>query len=281
MLDNKTEQDEVLKFDQVSICYGSGIKALNNISLRFVKGESVVICGPNGSGKTTLLKAAAGLLLPTEGQVFLVKEKLTKKNRNHAFKKIGFLFQEAEDQLFCPTVREDVEYGPINQGLNAEIIKQRVEYAFDIMGLTDLADRPIHHLSGGQKKRVALAGILAMQPSILVLDEPTNGLDGQTSQELVKTLQHLNQAHGFTLIVVTHDLNSISQYAQRIIILKEGRIFKDGPIREVVSNIEALEEANIEPPIITRYFYLKNKQNQVENKKLPLSIEEAILMVNG
>jgi cobalt/nickel transport system ATP-binding protein len=280
MLDNKTEESEVLKFDQVSIHYGNGIKALNNISLRFMAGESVVICGPNGSGKTTLLKAAAGLLLPLEGQVYLVNEKLTKKTRNNAFQKIGFLFQDAEDQLFCPTVREDVEYGPLNQGLNAQTIKQRVEYAFEVMGLQYLADRPIHHLSGGQKKRVALAGILAMQPSILVLDEPTNGLDGQTSQELVKTLQHLNQEQGFTLIVVTHDLNSISQYAQRMIILKEGSIFKDGPVREVVSNIEALEEANIEPPIITRYFYLKNKQKEVENKRLPLSIDEAMGLIN-
>ncbi|EDN70620.1 Cobalt transport protein ATP-binding subunit [Beggiatoa sp. PS] len=272
----KTEKNEVLKFDQVSINYGSGIKALNNISLSFVEGESAVICGANGSGKTTLLKAAAGLLLPTEGRVFLANEELTKKTRNNAFKKIGFLFQDSEDQLFCPTVREDVEYGPINQGLSPEKIKQRVEYAFQLMGLEDLANRPIHHLSGGQKKRVALAGILAMQPSVLVLDEPTNGLDAQTSHELIKTLKHLNEDHSFTLIVVSHDMNSISQFAKRMIILKAGTIFKDGNIREVLTNIEALEEANIEPPIITRYFYLKNKLSQAENKILPLCIEEAI-----
>jgi cobalt/nickel transport system ATP-binding protein len=275
---NNTLKNEVLKFEQVSIHYGSGIKALNNISLRFIEGESVVICGPNGSGKTTLLKAAAGLLLPNEGRVFLANEELNKKNRNNAFKKIGFLFQDSEDQLFCPTVREDVEYGPINQGLSVDGVKQRVEYAFHVMDLESLADRPIHHLSGGQKKRVALAGILAMQPSILVLDEPINGLDGQSSHELLKTLKHLNQDQGFTLIVVTHDLNSISQFAKRMIILKEGRIFKDGPLREVLTNIEALEEANIEPPIITRYFYLKNKLNKAENKRLPVSIDEAIYM---
>jgi cobalt/nickel transport system ATP-binding protein len=276
MPDNKTEKNEVLKFDKVRINYGSSIKALNNISLSFLEGESVVICGPNGSGKTTLLKAAAGLLLPAEGRVFLANKELTKKTRNNAFKKIGFLFQDSEDQLFCPTVREDVEYGPINQGLSPETIKKRVEYAFHVMGLKDLADRPIHHLSGGQKKRVALAGILAMKPSVLVLDEPTNGLDAKTSHELIKTLKHLNEDHGFTLIVVTHDMNSISQFAKRIIILKEGTIFKDGNIREVLTNIEALEEANIEPPIITRYFYLKNKLTKEEKKNLPLSIEEAI-----
>jgi cobalt/nickel transport system ATP-binding protein len=273
-----TEKNEVLKFDQVSINYGDDIKALYQISLSVVEGESAVICGANGSGKTTLLKAAAGLLLPTEGKVFLANEALTKKTRHQAFKKIGFLFQEPEDQLFCPTVREDVEYGPINQGLSPETIKQRVDYAFQIMGLEALANRPIHHLSGGQKKRVALAGILAMQPSVLVLDEPTNGLDAKTSHELIKTLKHLNQDHGFTLIVVTHDMNSISQFAKRMIILKAGTIFKDGPIREVLTNIEALKEANIEPPIITQYFYLKNKLSQAENKTLPLCIEEAISM---
>lgn len=279
MVNNKTDKNEVLKFDQVSINYGTHIKALHNISLNVIEGESIVICGANGSGKTTLLKAAAGLLLPTEGRVFLANEELTKKNRHKAFQKLGFLFQDSEDQLFCPTVREDVEYGPINQGLHPKIIKQRVEYAFHLMGLEDLADRPIHHLSGGQKKRVALAGILAMQPSVLVLDEPTNGLDAQTSHELIKTLKHLNEEHGFTLIVVTHDMNSLSQFAKRMIILKAGTIFKEGPIREVLTNIDALEDANIEPPIITQYFYLKNKLYQEDNKILPLCIEEAISII--
>jgi len=168
--DNQAQPDKTgssvrtaIEFDGVSHIYAGGVAALAGISLKIREGESVALCGPNGSGKTTLLKLATGLLAPADGRVLLAEEALTPDTRKNAFRRIGFLFQDAEDQLFCSTVREDVAYGPGNLGLGKEEIAARVQQALKIMCISHLADRPIHHLSNGEKKRAALAGLVAMQ----------------------------------------------------------------------------------------------------------------------
>lgn len=264
----------VIEFDGVSHVYESGVAALTGISLKIREGESVALCGPNGSGKTTLLKLATGLLAPADGRVLLAGEALTPDTRRNAFRRIGFLFQDAEDQLFCSTVREDVAYGPGNLGLRKEEIADRVQQALAIMCIPHLADRPIHHLSNGEKKRAALAGLVAMQAPIMVLDEPTSGLDPAGARELVALLQMLNHEHGYTLLVATHDIGRVPEFARRVLILKDGGIFRDGSTEEVLTDIPLLKAAALEPPMITQYFYLLN--GKARGRTIPLTLAEAV-----
>ena len=265
-----------LEFVGVSHVYEGNIRALSTISLKIHEGESVALCGANGSGKTTLLKLATGLLAPSEGRVCLAGEALAPNTRKQAFRKIGFLFQDAEDQLFCPTVRDDIAFGPNNLGLERESVGARVQQALDIMHIAHLADRPIHHLSNGEKKRVALAGLVAMQVPIMVLDEPTSGLDPASARELVALLHMLNHEHRYTMLVATHDIGRIPEFAGRVIVLRDGRVFGDGSPAEVLTDIPSLQAAALEAPVITQYFYLTNNQGTTNRRTIPLTLAEAV-----
>ena len=263
-----------IEFDGVSHVYDGGIVALTGINLKIGEGESVALCGPNGSGKTTLLKLATGLLAPADGRVLLTGEALASDTRKNAFRKIGFLFQDAEDQLFCPTVREDVAFGPRNLGLPKDDVAARVQQALNIMGIARLADRPIHHLSSGEKKRAALAGLVAMQAPIMVLDEPTSGLDPAGASELVTLLQMLNREHGYTMLVATHDIGRVPEFARRVLVLKDGGIFRDGRTEEVLTDIPSLKAAALEAPVITQYFY--HISGKARGRTLPLTLADAV-----
>ncbi len=268
-------EEDVLRYENVSLSYHGGVRALSEVSLALRPGEAVAVCGHNGAGKTSLLKLAAGLLLPTSGQVWLSGELLDKRRRKRAFRKVGFLFQDSEDQLFCPTVGEDVAYGPGNMGLDSEEIAERVRYALDLLKIDHLTDRPIHHLSGGEKKRAALAGLLAMKPLFMVMDEPTAGLDPSVARELIDTFRHLREEHNYTLVVATHLIDWIPEYANRVIILKEGHVTQDGTIDEVLSNIPEMQAAGLESPVITRYFHWWNQTHPNDRKPLPLTLRDA------
>ena len=265
-----------IEFDGVSHVYDGGIVALAAVSLKIYEGESVALCGPNGSGKTTLLKLATGLLAPAGGQVRLSGEALTPNTRPNAFRRIGFLFQDAEDQLFCPTVHDDIAYGPGNMGLPKDEVEARVRQALQIMGIAHLAERPIHHLSNGEKKRAALAGLVAMQAPIMVLDEPTSGLDPASARELVSLLQMLNHQHGYTMLVATHDIGRVPEFARRVLILKDGGIFKDGSTEKVLTDVSLLRMAALEPPVITQYFHLINGSGKVKRRPMPITLAEAV-----
>lgn len=265
-----------LEFDGASHVYEGGIEALAGVNLKIRAGESVALCGANGSGKTTLLKLAAGLLAPSAGRVLLAGEALTRETRRSAFRKIGFLFQDAEDQLFCPTVRDDIAYGPRNLGLPKEEVEARVRQALKIMCIPHLADRPIHHLSNGEKKRAALAGLVAMEAPIMALDEPTSGLDPESARELVSYLHTLNREHGYTMLVATHDIGRVPEFAGRVLLLKDHGIFKDGRMEDVLTDIPLLRGAALEPPAITHYFYLLNGNGKAQDRRLPLTLAEAV-----
>jgi len=265
----------ILEFTGVSQRYSGEIQAIREVTLTIHEGESVALCGPNGSGKTTLLKLAAGLMTPTAGTIRLAGAVLDAKSRPLAYQKIGFLFQDSDDQLFCPTVGEDIAYGPLNLGLSTAEVAERVAYATQVMRIPRLVNRPIHHLSGGEKKRVALAGLIAMQTPLLVLDEPTNGLDPAGARALVAMLRMLNQEHGYSLVVATHEVDRIPEFAQRVIILNDGEVFRDGPLATVLTDIPALQEMALEAPIITQYFYWKLQQTG-EQVAIPLTLAEAL-----
>lgn len=255
-------------------------RALRDVSLTVSKGEVVALCGPNGSGKTTLLRLFSGILTPDEGDVFLCGKRLDRKTRNEAFRYVGHLFQDPNDQLFCTHVREDIAYGPINLGLNEEEVERLVDTAMDLMEVRHLADRPIHMLSHGEMRRVGLGGLIAMRPPLVLLDEPTASLDPASTQHLIHLIQHLNDHHGYTFIIVTHDINVASLIAKRIIILNEGQIVADGYLRKILTDEKLLKDSRLEPPILTRLFQRIAKCPNLENG-IPITIEEAADILNS
>lgn len=249
--------------------------ALHDISFEVQQGEIVVLCGPNGAGKTTLLKLLSGILIPTSGEVYLEGELLERRMRNRIFQYVGLLCQDPNDQLFCTHVREDIGYGPENLQLDQETVRQLVNTAMELMEVSDLADRPIHRLSYGQMKRVGLAGLIAMKPPLLLLDEPSANLDPASTHQLVNHLLHLNNHHRYTFMVVTHDMNLAAQIADRIIVLDNGKITADNTARTILTDESLLKKSRLEPPLLTKMFQ-RLLSDPADRDEIPLTIDEAL-----
>lgn len=264
----------VLSCSDVSYTY-AGAQTLKNVSLTVAKGELVVLCGPNGAGKTTLLRLCSGMLTPSEGRILLFGRQLDRKTRKDAFRHAGIMFQDPNDQLFCTHVREDIAYGPTNLGRGPAEIDRLVNTAMDLMEVSHLANRPIHRLSHGEMKRVGLAGLIAMQPPLLLLDEPTASLDPASANHLVHLIEHLNSHHGYTLVIVTHNINVASLIAKRMIIMDDGRIVADGAAREILTDKALLENSRLEPPILTKLFQ-QLFDDPSKRDQIPVRIDEAL-----
>ncbi len=263
---------ELLACRDLSFAYQGGIQALRGVGFAVAPGEAVALCGPNGSGKTTLLSLLTGLRRPDGGEVRLEGEPVGPRQARRLHHRVGLLFQDSQDQLFSSTVSEDVAFGLRNLGLTAEEREPRVREALALCGVEHLAQRPIHQLSGGEMKRVALAGLLAMRPPLLVLDEPTAGLDPAAAEQLEQLLRHLNRDHGYALLLVTHEMDRVPRLAGRVLVLSEGRLLADGPAREVLTDMALLDRARLRPPAITRYFHARGTPREA----LPLTVEEAL-----
>ncbi|MGD9973443.1 MAG: cobalt ECF transporter T component CbiQ, partial [Desulfatirhabdiaceae bacterium] len=264
----------VLICEDVCHCYAD-TRSLKNLSMTVHQGEVVALCGPNGAGKSTLLKLIAGIIRPDSGAITLCGKTPDPSHPADNFQHVGLLFQDPNDQLFCTHVREDVAYGPINLGLDANEVNRRVAAAMELMEVTHLADRPIHRLSHGEMRRVGLAGVIAMQPPLILLDEPTASLDPASTQHLIRLIRHLNSHHGYTLIMVTHDINIASMIATRVIILDQGAIVADGTPRAILTDRSLLERSRLEPPLLTRLFQ-ELDQGIPNSAPIPLTIEEAL-----
>jgi cobalt/nickel transport system ATP-binding protein len=255
--------------------YHDGKEAVAGVSFSIQPGESVALCGPNGSGKTTLLKLLTGLLFANEGRVRLGGQVLDSKSANQAFKSVGILFQDSQDQLFCNSVAEDVAFGLKNLRLPEAEIRDRVAMALQLTEASHLSLRPVHHLSGGEMKRVALAGLIAMRSPILVLDEPNNGLDPAANEHLIELIQHLHRDHKYAFLIVTHKMDYVPRLADRVLVMEEGRLLADGSVRSILTDIPLLEHARLNPPDITKYFYERNRLGGLQGP-LPLTVEEAL-----
>lgn len=233
--------------------YPGGAVAIDGVSLDVAAGSFLAVMGANGSGKSTLLKHINGLLEPQAGSVSVDGVTVGKKTFEEVNRSVGFVFQDPNDQIFAPTVREDICYGPRNMGLSEEETDRRVELAASQVGIGDLLERPIHHLSYGQKKRLSIAGVLAMQPRMLVLDEPTASLDPMGEKRLMRLLLELNR-QGMTIIMATHDVDLVPLYAQRVCLLRSGRVAVQGGLREVFSDQEVIERCHLRLPRISYLF---------------------------
>lgn len=256
--------------------YHDGVPAVAGVSFGIKPGESVALLGPNGCGKTTLLKLLTGLLEPDAGSISLGGQPLTKQLAREIFRTVGFLFQESQDQLFSNFVAEDVAFGLQRLGLSQAEVDERVSLALHLTEAQHLARRPIHHLSGGEMKRVALAGLIAMRSPLLILDEPQNALDPASSEHLIELVEHLHQDHGYAFLTVTHKMDYVPRLAQRVIIMDQGHVLADGPVRQVLTDIPLLERARLAAPSITRFFYEKARQEGKAPVDLPLTVEEAL-----
>ena len=223
--------------------YADGTAALKGISLTVTDGEFLLICGPNGSGKTTLLRHLNGLLKPSSGSVEVDGWEASRHERE-VMQRVGMVFQEADTQIIGETVEEDVAFGPENLGLPPEEVRKRVDEALAMMALELIRDKPCHRLSGGQKRRVAIAGVLAMRPQVLLIDEPFANLDYAGVRQ---TLEHLVTLHcqGKTIVVTTHDVEKVIAHADRVVVLHDGLIKIQGSPREVTSSLRAY---GIRPP---------------------------------
>jgi cobalt/nickel transport system ATP-binding protein len=268
----------IFRLEKLSHRYSDGTLALNEVSLNFTRGERVAFLGTNGSGKTTLLNHLNGILKPTSGNIYFEDKPLAydAKSLLTLRKRIGFVFQDPNDQLFASTVKQDVAFGPLNLGLPPDQVKKVVDDALKVVGMSEFTDKPPHFLSLGQKKRVALAGVLAMQPEVIIMDEPTSNLDPRATSEILHLLLRLNKEAGITLLLATHDVDMVPLFANKLYILDKGKLVSEGSPKVIFSDTELIRKVNLRSPRLTHLFeVLKKKDNLPIEEELPLTIGEA------
>lgn len=235
----------IVEVTELRHTYPDGTQALRGVSFRIHHGESVAIVGANGAGKSTLLLHLNGYLAPSAGTVRIGDFPLTKKTLPEVRRTVGMVFQDPDDQLFMPTVYEDVAFGPYNLGLPKEEIDTRVEQSLKTVGVEHLKSKPPYRLSSGEKRRVAIASILSMAPDILVMDEPTTGLDPFARRRLIALMHEFKHTKIFT----SHDLDMVLDLCERTIVMHEGTVKADGPTMEIFRNEALLAECRLEKPL--------------------------------
>ncbi len=265
----------MLKIEDLHYTYEDGTPALNGIDLEIGKGEFVAMLGSNGSGKSTLIRHLNGLFKPSLGRVLFQGQPLGDVEDQEVFSKIGIVFQDPDDQLFASTVEEDVAFGPANMGLTPDEIKERVHQALHMVNMQDFARKAVHALSHGQKKRICIAGILAMEPEIIILDEPTAGLDPMGVHSLMHLLEDLNRDKGITMIMATHVVDLVPLFMSKIAILSRGQVLRFGTPDEVFGDAEALEKAKLHLPLIAELMHILKTRDNVKLHHIPLTVGEA------
>lgn len=235
----------IIEVKDLQYTYPDGHRALRGVSFRITHGETVAVIGANGAGKSTLLLHLNGCLIPEAGMVRVGDFPLTKKTLQHVRRTVGMVFQDPDDQLFMPLVYDDVAFGPLNLSLPPEEVEARVMSALSIVQAAHLRDRPPYRLSGGEKRSVAIASVLSMSPSILIMDEPTSNLDPKSRRELINMLK----TFGHTIIIATHDLDMVLDLCSRTIVLNDGRVVADGLTSEILQDEELLDASRLEKPL--------------------------------
>jgi len=232
--------------------YPGNVTALDHVNFIAPRNARIAVIGSNGAGKSTLFKHFNGIFQPSSGSVLIRGEPITKTNRKEIRKFVGLVFQNPDDQVFSPTVEQDIAFGPTNLGLDEETISHRVHEALRVVGIEHLAGRVPHHLSGGEKKRVAIAGVIAMEPEVLVLDEPTAGLDPRGVADLNTFINSLSTKYGMTVIFSTHDVALVPEVADFIYVMDKGRIVASGTVDEIFLQPDMLKSVRLDVPVLPR-----------------------------
>jgi cobalt/nickel transport system ATP-binding protein len=262
--------------------YPGKVTALNNINFIAPRNSRIAVIGSNGAGKSTLFKHFNGIFKATSGSVLIRGEPITKENIKEIRKFVGIVFQNPDDQIFSPTVEQDIAFGPTNLGLDAETIHHRVHEALRVVGIEHLAHRVPHHLSGGEKKRVAIAGVIAMEPEVLVLDEPNAGLDPRGVTDLNAFINSLPKKYGMTVIFSTHDVGLVPEVADYIYVMDKGRIVAQGTTDEIFVKPDMLRSVRLDVPVIPRLLKsLKEQGVDVSMAYTYADAEEALLKAFG
>jgi len=243
--------DKVISTRDLKFAYEGGIRALGGINLDIRRGEYVAIVGGNGSGKTTLAKNLNGLLRPTSGTVTVNGGHTSDQTVAQLARVIGYAFQNPDHQLFCSSVADEVRFGPQNMGCQADEMSKRTERAIEAMNLTSLRNEPPLSLTLGERRRVSIASVIAMDPEVYVLDEPTTGLDVRETDELMASIERLNH-EGHTIILITHDMNLVAKHAKRVIVMSEGRIVLDSDPAGAFSDLGILLQSKLVPPPVVQ-----------------------------
>jgi len=243
----------MIEVEEVYFTYPNGVEALKGVYLSIRNGEFVAIMGQNGAGKTTLVKHFNGLLKPTKGRVLIDEVDTTKVSVATLARNVGFVFQNSDHQLFSETVEDEIAFALRNFGFKESITKRRVTWALNLLGLTQYRKTSPFMLSGGERKRVALASVLAWNPKTLILDEPTIGQDYQQKEKLRQFIMQM-KAQRKTVIVVTHDVEFVAECNPRVLLMRDGKIVADGEARKILTHTEVLTQASIVPPQIAQIF---------------------------
>lgn len=272
---NRVAGPIAIEAQDVHFAYPEGIEALADLSFRAEQGEFVTVMGANGSGKTTLLKILMRLLQPQRGAVRLGPDDVCGLSPGQLYSRVGMVFQNPADQLFGASVEEDVAFGPRNLGLSEAEVAARVEQSLTAVDAMELRGRPIHQLSYGQQKRACLAGVLAMQPGVLLLDEPTAGLDPRGESQMIDLLMDLNRRQNTTLIVATHCVDLLPVLADRICVLAQGRVCQEGSPQEVFADPRRVVQAGLRIPLVAQLFHELRDSHGLTPGELPLTVAEA------
>lgn len=268
----------ILEAQQLYFSYPDGTQALAGLSVTLEKGSKVAILGPNGTGKSTFLLHLIGILKPTKGDIFFEQKKLDYRRASlQALRsRVGFVFQDPDNQLFSASVWQEVSFGPMNLGWSKEKVIEQVNLALDLTGTAHLKERPIHALSYGQKKLIAIAGVLAMAPEVIILDEPTASLDPQYTNHILKLLEEIN-SRGTTVIMATHDVDLAYTWADTLVVMKDGRVLKKGQPVEVFLDDEVLQASSLTKPYVLEIFQqLQRKGYFAEDIMIPRSRQQLL-----
>ena len=264
---------EAITVTDLNYSYPDGTTALNDVNIVAYEGEKIGIVGPNGAGKTTLFLHLNGTIKCPDSSIRIFGQDIGNMAVKERIRKVGIMFQEPDDQLFMPTIFDDVAFGPLNMGLDENEVQRRVKDTLQRVGLEGFEDRVPHNLSYGQKKRAALAAVLSMEPDILILDEPTANLDPKSRADLMQIIDRLNR-EGVTTIIATHDVNALPELADRIYVLNQ-EIIAEGSPREIFSDWQLLKRNNLEAPDVFKLFKVLSCFGYNCNE-LPLSLDESV-----
>jgi cobalt/nickel transport system ATP-binding protein len=272
---------ELIHVDCASHVYPDGSVGIHEMCFYVQKNEIVALCGPNGSGKSTLIEHLNGLLTPSKGHIAVNGKLISGGDHTDLWREVGVVFQQSDDQLFAPTVLDDVMFGPLNMGMSREDAYNAATGALEAVGAADLVQKLPNYLSGGQKRLISIAGILAMKPLVIAMDEPTSDLDPVHSGMIEDLIRELKQRYGISVVLATHDLDLAARVADRVCLVKKGSVFAEGIPAEIFYDEELLYETGLLPPQIVTVYRAYCQMQGIPADQHPINIEEMMSAIRG